>query len=414
MIYLLKGGTNIHADLTAKMPQFVWHLSSETKMHSAKNSVRILSFIIALVVALFCSQQTVIALSPEPAATGTVVRHYVAFKFKDGTASEKIEQIVAAFKHLQTEVPDVLSIEEGVNVSPEHMNKGLTHGFIVSFPTLNARDVYLLHPNHLRFVDLVRPELADSFILDFACDAPEKLTTGIPTNGQNNQIVDLTHVLGPDLPDFHEGSVAFTYDSIYTVKKDGYAGGKFCTPEHYGTHIDAPSHFIDEGASVDQISADSLIRPCVVIDVRDEVKQNSDYQLTVDKIKSFETGGKIPPGSIVLLLTGWEDRWSSPKEYRNADATGTMRFPSFSPEAAAYLADRSVAALGVDTISADYGLSKTYGVHHLALSKGIFLIENLNNLDKLPARNALLFCGVLPIKNGTGAPARILAVVPKP
>ncbi len=228
------------------------------------------------------------------------------------------------------------------------------------------------------------------------------------------QVIDLTHVLGPGLPDFHEGSAPFSYELTYTVKKDGYAGGKFSTPEHYGTHIDAPSHFVDGAASVDQVPADSLVRPCVVIDVRDEVKKNSDYQLTVEKIKSFETNGKIPAGCVVLLLTGWADRWSSPKEYRNADSTGTMRFPSYSPEAAAYLADEKVVGLGVDTISADYGLSTTYGVHHLTLNKGMFLIENLNNLDKLPARNALLFCGVLPIKNGTGAPARILAIVQTP
>lgn len=225
----------------------------------------------------------------------------------------------------------------------------------------------------------------------------------------DRQVIDLTHVLGPGLPDFHEGSVPFTYELTYTVKKDGYAGGKFCMPEHYGTHIDAPSHFVEGAASIDQVSADSLIRPCVVIDVRDEVKKNSDYQLTVEKIKDFEKHGKINAGWIVLLLTGWEDRWSSPTDYRNADSTGTMRFPSFSPEAAAYLADKNVVGLGVDTISADYGLSKTYGVHHIALEKGMFLIENLNNLDKLPARGAELFCGVLPIKGGTGAPARVLA-----
>jgi len=138
-----------------------------------------------------------------------------------------------------------------------------------------------------------------------------------------SKIIDLTHVLGPDLPDFHEGAVAFTYEPLYTVKKDGYANGKFCTPEHYGTHVDAPTHFFDGKASIDKLPIENFVRPCVVIDVRDEVKNNADYQLTLEKIQALEKKDKIPTGSVVLLLTGWAQRWQNCAPLPIKDGTGS-------------------------------------------------------------------------------------------
>jgi hypothetical protein len=108
-----------------------------------------------------------------------------------------------------------------------------------------------------------------------------------------NNVVDLTHVLGPDLPDFHEGSDAFHYKKVFSIEKDGYANGSFCTVEHYGTHVDAPSHFFVDGISIDKIEADKLVLPCFVIDVREKVKDNPDYRLTVDDIQIFEKKGQI-------------------------------------------------------------------------------------------------------------------------
>jgi len=228
-----------------------------------------------------------------------------------------------------------------------------------------------------------------------------------------DKIIDLTHVLGPDLPDFHLGSTAFSYKMLFTIPKDGFADGAFTTPEHYSTHMDAPSHFVEGGQTIDRVPASKLILPSVVIDVRDEVKADPNYRLTVEKIKDFEASGPIPEGCAVLLLTGWSERFRDPTAYRNVDSTGTMRYPSYGAEAAEYLAKtRKVAALGLDTISADYGLSKDYPVHKIALGQGVLLIENLNNLDKLPARGALTFFGPLRVKDGTGSPARVLAIIP--
>jgi kynurenine formamidase len=90
-----------------------------------------------------------------------------------------------------------------------------------------------------------------------------------------------------------------------------------------------------------------------------------------------------------------------------------MHFPAFGKDAANYLIkERQVEYLGIDTLSLDPGNSKDYSVHTLTLAKGLHLIENLDALDKLPARGAILFCGPLRIKNGTGSPAHVVALLP--
>jgi kynurenine formamidase len=227
------------------------------------------------------------------------------------------------------------------------------------------------------------------------------------------KVVDLTHELSPGMPDFHGDEHAFKYQQTFSIAKDGYANGSFSMPEHLGTHIDAPSHFAEGGTSIDKIPAAKLILPCVVIDVRKEVQENSDYCLTLEKIKSFEKKNVIPDGAAVLLLTGWSARWDQPVSYRNTDKNGTMHFPGFSFEAAEYLAKQKHAScLGIDTLSLDPGISTDFQVHNHELPRGLFFIENLAALDKIPPVGATLICGPLRIKNGTGSPARILALLP--
>ncbi|MBY0357880.1 MAG: cyclase family protein [Candidatus Obscuribacterales bacterium] len=230
---------------------------------------------------------------------------------------------------------------------------------------------------------------------------------------QANKIVDLTHTISADIPNYRNDRDAFQYTTVATVNKDGYGYGTFQMPEHYGTHIDAPCHFLAGATSIDQLPTANLFVPCVVIDVRKEVERNQDYSLSLEKIKEFEKKGLIPAHSAVLLLTGWSQRWHNPQAYRNADSQGHLHFPGYSHEAAEFLAEKRQAAyLGIDTLSLDPGNTSQFPVHSHILTKGVYLIENLACLDKLPARGAKLFCGALPIKNGTGSPARIVAVLP--
>jgi len=227
-------------------------------------------------------------------------------------------------------------------------------------------------------------------------------------------VVDLSHTLNNKTPLFDDSEPEMVYKSLATYEHDGYRTGSFEMLEHFGTHIDAPAHFVSNSPTIDQIDPDKMILPAVVIDVREEVEKNPDYRLTKEKVAAFEKKASIPAGSAVFLLTGWGKRWGDAKLYRNADAKGESRFPGFGGEAAKYLIeDKKVYALGIDTLSIDYGLSKDFEVHKLALGHKLFMMENVDKLDLLPAQGAVVFCGPMKLEGGSGSPARILALVPK-
>jgi kynurenine formamidase len=203
------------------------------------------------------------------------------------------------------------------------------------------------------------------------------------------------------------------YEKLAEFESSGYAAGAFRVPEHFGTHVDAPGHFLRGRDTRDKLEAKRLIAPAAVIDVRDKVRRDPDYRLSVADIQAWERGGRIPDGAAVLLLTGWDERYQDAAKYRNADSGGVMHFPGFSEEAIRFLAtNRRPVALGIDTLSIDYGPSKDFAGHKLSHESGLYHIENLANLNNLPARGAVIFVGPLPIENGSGSPARVLAIAP--
>ncbi|MFZ0428714.1 MAG: Dabb family protein [Acidobacteriota bacterium] len=107
--------------------------------------------------------------SPSDESAGTV-RHVVAFKFKEDASPEQISQVVEAFRALKNKIDVIVSFEAGTNVSPEGLNKGFTHCFILTFRNEKDRDAYLVHPAHKEFGELVGPLLADVFVVDFWAD----------------------------------------------------------------------------------------------------------------------------------------------------------------------------------------------------------------------------------------------------
>ena len=227
------------------------------------------------------------------------------------------------------------------------------------------------------------------------------------------RIIDLSHPLGPNTPTYGGERDAFRYEKLGDIERDGYAAGAFRVPEHFGTHVDAPGHFLKDKETVDRIEAKRLIAPAAVIDVRAKVGANPDYRISAEEIREWERGGAVPEGAAVLLLTGWAKRYADAKSYRNADETGGLHFPGYSEEAINYLLnERKVVALGIDTLSIDYGPSKDFSGHKLSHGGGLYHIENMANLDKLPARGAVIFAGPLSIEGGSGSPARVLAIAP--
>lgn len=196
-----------------------------------------------------------------------------------------------------------------------------------------------------------------------------------------------------------------------------YASNSFCTPEHGGTHLDAPIHFAAEGRTVDQIPVRQLIGPAVVIDVTGKAEADRDYRLQPEDIAAWERmHGTIERGSIVLLRTGWGSRYGDRKAYFGDDdprAADNLHFPSFGEAAARLLIEqRGVGAIGIDTASIDFGPSHEFLVHRLAGEANVPGLENVANLEQLPPRGAWLIALPVKIGGGSGSPVRIVALVP--
>ena len=204
----------------------------------------------------------------------------------------------------------------------------------------------------------------------------------------------MTYAISDKLPTWPGDEHAFEAKTVATPEKDGYFARGFWMLEHFGTHMDAPAHFPPGKLTLDQIPVAHFFGPAEVIDVREEVTKNADYRLTAARVEKWEADhGRIPAGAIVLLRTGWDSRWPDQARYRNSDAQGSMHFPGFSTEAAKLLISRGAVGLGIDTLSIDYGPSKDFEVHRTDLPAGLFNLENVANLGKLPETGAFLIVG---------------------
>ena len=198
-----------------------------------------------------------------------------------------------------------------------------------------------------------------------------------------------------------------------------YAANTFSGAEHGGTHIDAPVHFARGHLTVDRIPLETLIAPAVVVDVTQASGANPDYQVTVDDLGRFEQQhGRIPDGSIVLIRTGFASRWPDAAAYlgtaeRGDAAVAKLHFPGLHPDAAAWVAaNRAVKAVGIDTASIDFGQSTLYETHRTLYARDIPALENVASLDRLPPTGTLLIALPMKIGGGSGAPVRVVAVVP--
>ncbi|MBM3574038.1 MAG: cyclase family protein, partial [Alphaproteobacteria bacterium] len=137
------------------------------------------------------------------------------------------------------------------------------------------------------------------------------------------------------------------------------------------------------------------------------------YQLTAQDVIAWEArNGRVPDGALAILNTGWHRRFVTPAAYINMDVNKVMHFPGFGREAAELLIARGAAGIGIDTLSIDHGPSRDFAVHFAVLGANKYMIENLANLDALPATGATVIVGVLPVRDGTQAQARVLALLP--
>lgn len=206
----------------------------------------------------------------------------------------------------------------------------------------------------------------------------------------------------------------FRLKTLATLEQNGVLSKAFATPEHLGTHLDAPNHFELNQPSVDEIKPQNLFAPGVVIDVSMQASADADYQASVADITTWEREhGRIPDGAVVLLNTGWGQFWKNFARYKNQDVMGKLHFPGYSADAAKWLIkERQVKGIGIDTLSMDPGTSKDFAVHHIVNGAGRFGLENVAQLDKLPARGFYLVIAPVKIETGTGGPTRLFAILP--
>ena len=223
------------------------------------------------------------------------------------------------------------------------------------------------------------------------------------------KVVDLTYVLDEKFPTF-DGAPGIAYDEAVNFDTSGYQLWKLTIFEHSGTHIDAPLHFSRDGASVAELASESLICPLCVIDITAKAKDDANAMLEASDVEAWiSANGEIPAGACVAMNSGWGAKVATP-EFRNTP-DGKFAFPGFGKSATDLLAEMNVAAIASDSLSLDPGNSADFAVHYSWLPGGRYGIENLANVDQLPAKGATIFVGAPKHARGTGGPARVMAVI---
>jgi kynurenine formamidase len=227
-------------------------------------------------------------------------------------------------------------------------------------------------------------------------------------------IIDLTHALDETNPVWGGGAESpFSYEVLASHESGRAVMGAFSTADHYGTHIDAPTHGGDMLPTVDELDADALFGPLVVINISDPSSTNADYALTVDDILNWEsTHGALPARSIVIAYTGWSEKWDDHDAYLNQDASGDMHFPGFSEEAGLFLVnERDILGIGIDNMSVDPAAANGFPAHGAVNGSGKFHLENVANAHLLPDSGAWLIVAPIKITGGSGGPVRLFAVL---
>lgn len=233
------------------------------------------------------------------------------------------------------------------------------------------------------------------------------------------ELVDLTHPLSPDSLYWPNGS-PFEYErQVWGAREDGqwYAMGYFSTPEHLGTHLDAPIHFAENGITNAAIPVEHFFAPAVVVDISARADEDPDTTLQAADIDAWEAEhGAVPEGAIILVRTNWSSRWPDWNAYYGSEDpfdTTTLHFPGVSPEGAARVVESGAVGVGIDTASIDPGNDTAFDAHRVLAEAQLFNLENLMNLDRLPEAGAWIVALPAKIEGGSGAPARVVALVPR-
>ena len=213
------------------------------------------------------------------------------------------------------------------------------------------------------------------------------------------KILDLTLTISNKIPTF-PGSPHPHFIPWENIKDNGYNLELLFLSSHTGTHMDAPHHFLEKGAKIHEINLKKLVSEAVLV----KSKKKSGESITKIDIQKFEKNhGKIASFSSVIFYTGWQ-RNLQKKYYFTKN-------PGLSVSAAKYLASKKINLVGIDSPSIDLGKDSKFSVHQIFAKKGILIVENLANLEKIKSSKFHLVVLPLKLKNATGSPVRAIAFV---
>ncbi|GAA0753762.1 cyclase family protein [Clostridium sartagoforme] len=207
------------------------------------------------------------------------------------------------------------------------------------------------------------------------------------------RVIDLSHIIKTNMTTYTKDEKPEIYN-IATIEKDGFNEKNLNIYTHTGTHIDAPSHMINKGKTIDEFNINEFIGIAIIIDI------SIIKEVTLKEIMKYED--KIINCDFVILKTGYEKYWGS-KEYFN-------NYPSLTEDAAKWLCDFNLKGIGIDAISIDKFDSIDFEIHNIILSRGKLIIENLTNLDIINREEFTLVATPLKIEDGDGSPVRAVAI----
>ena len=246
------------------------------------------------------------------------------------------------------------------------------------------------------------------------------LPAAILAQGPAGEPIDLTHP-------FDENAIYWPTAEPFELEVEAhgvtdagffYAANSFHAAEHGGTHLDAPIHFAEGRRAAADIPVEDLTGPAVVIDVSEAAAEDPDYLVDVADLTGWEAEyGSIPSRAIVLLRTGWGERWPDAERYlgtaeRGPGAVPDLHFPGLHPDAARWLVEeRDVKAVGIDTASIDRGQSTEFMAHQVLAGADVPIFENVAHLERVPPTGAWIAALPMKIAGGSGGPLRIVAWV---
>ena len=226
--------------------------------------------------------------------------------------------------------------------------------------------------------------------------------------------VDLTHAFGPDTPvwsGFGQAKMSPASDpkthKPYTIEKDGFRVTYYEMAGQYGTHVDPPAHFAKDGITMDKIPLAEMILPLVVFDATPYLAADPNHAFSVTDLHAWEAqNGRVPDGAFAALRTDMSNDFENdPEKFMRAS------FPGWSLEAVKFLVEeRGITAIGHESLDAD--TTEKMETETYLLTSGHYQIEVMANLDKVPAKGALIVVSWPKVKDGLGFPARAFAILP--